>query len=43
MYEQWESAADVEAFRGSGPDANQAAAIVDAQVAQYEVTTSTSL
>lgn len=43
VYEQWESVADVEAFRGSGPDADQTAAIVDAQVAQHEVASSSPL
>jgi len=43
VYEQWESVTDVDAFRGSGPDADQATAIVAAQVAQYEVASSTPL
>jgi len=43
VYEQWESVADVEAFRGSGPDADQTAAIVAAHVVQYEVTASVNL
>lgn len=43
VYEQWESAADVEAFRGSGPSGEQAAAIKDAQVFQHEVASSVRL
>ena len=37
VFEQWESAADVEAFRGAGPDAGQQSAIVDAHVEQHEI------
>lgn len=37
VYEQWESVADVEAFRGSGPSSEQAATIDDAQVFQHEI------
>lgn len=43
VLERWASVADVEAFRGSGPDDDQAAAILDAQVMQYEVTGATGL
>lgn len=37
IYEQWQTAADVEAFRGSGPSSEQQAAIVDAAVFQHVV------
>ena len=37
IYERWESQAAVEAFRGSGPSSEQAAAIVAAMVAEYDV------
>ena len=43
VYEQWESAADVEAFRGSGPSSEQAVAILDAAVFQHEVASSQRL
>ena len=43
VYEQWDSVADVEAFRGSGPPSAQSAAIRDAQVFQHEVTSSRQL
>jgi quinol monooxygenase YgiN len=43
VFEQWESASAVEAFRGSGPSADQAAAIRRAAVAQHEVASSTAL
>ena len=43
VYERWESAAAVEAFRGSGPGGDQTSAIIAADVAQHEVTTTTSL
>ena len=43
VYEQWESVDAVEAFRRSGPSAEQAAAIRDAQVFQHEVASSTWL
>lgn len=43
VVERWDSVADVEAFRGSGPEGDQAAAILDAQVMQYGVTSETSL
>lgn len=35
VYERWESAADVERFRGAGPEPGQAARIRDAAVARY--------
>lgn len=37
VYEQWETVADVEAFRGSGPSEAQADAIRDAAVTQFEI------
>jgi quinol monooxygenase YgiN len=37
IYEQWESQSAVEAFRGSGPSFEQAAAILAASVAEYDV------
>jgi quinol monooxygenase YgiN len=43
VYEQWESVAAVEAFRGSGPDADQAAVIRSAAVDEHEVASSRRL
>jgi quinol monooxygenase YgiN len=43
VYEQWESAEDVEAFRGSGPSSDQTAAIRDAAVFQHDVASSMKL
>ena len=43
ILERWESAAAVEAFRGSGVDDEQGAAIVSASVAEYEVGATRSL
>jgi quinol monooxygenase YgiN len=43
VYEQWDSVAAVEAFRGSGPSSEQTAAIRDARVDQHEVATTTRL
>jgi quinol monooxygenase YgiN len=43
IYEQWESVAAVEAFRGSGPSSDQAAVIRDARVFQHEVAGTTKL
>lgn len=37
VYERWESDADVEQFRGSGPDPGQTAQIRDAQVRRYRI------
>jgi quinol monooxygenase YgiN len=37
IFERWESQAAVEAFRGSGPSDEQAAAILAASVAEYDV------
>ncbi|MFC7676166.1 putative quinol monooxygenase [Mycolicibacterium sp. GCM10028919] len=38
VFERWESRAAVEAFRGSGPSEDQNAALLDAAVAEYDVT-----
>lgn len=43
VFEQWESVADVEAFRGSGPSTEQNAQIIDAQVFQHELGSSLRL
>jgi quinol monooxygenase YgiN len=43
IFEQWESVADVEVFRGSGPSSEQAAAIRDAAVFQHEIASTTRL
>jgi hypothetical protein len=37
IFERWESQAAVEAFRGSGPSEEQAAAMLAASVAEYDV------
>lgn len=37
VLERWESQAAVEAFRGSGPSAEQSAALLGASVAEYDV------
>ena len=37
VFERWESQADVEAFRGSGPGEDQSAAMLAASVAEYDV------
>jgi quinol monooxygenase YgiN len=43
VFEQWESVADVEGFRGSGPSGEQTVAIRRAAVHQHEVASSTAL
>ena len=43
VFEQWESAAAVESFRGSGPDPGHQSAIVDAHVEQHEIASTVSL
>ena len=43
ILERWESQAAVEAFRGSGVDDEQGAAIASASVAEYEVGATRSL
>ncbi|MFC9999386.1 putative quinol monooxygenase [Nocardia sp. NPDC127526] len=37
IFERWETRAAVEAFRGSGPSAEQTAAIRSAAVAEYDI------
>lgn len=37
VYERWDSDAQLEKFRGSGPDAEQTAQIRDAQVRKYRI------
>lgn len=43
VFEQWDTVADVEAFRGSGPSSEQTAAIRDAAVFQHELASTTQL
>ena len=43
VFEHWESQADVEAFRGSGPSEEQGAAMLSASVAEYDVASVRSL
>lgn len=43
IFEQWESAEAVEAFRGAGQSDEQTAAILDAEVYQHVVGSSTQL
>ena len=43
VFEQWSTAADVEAFRGSGPPDDQTAAVLDAAVFQHDVASSERL
>jgi quinol monooxygenase YgiN len=43
VFEQWDSIAAVEAFRGSGPSDEQQSSIRDAQVFQHEVASSQRL
>lgn len=43
IFEQWDSAMSVEAFRGSGPSDDQQATITEANVLQHEIASSTSL
>jgi hypothetical protein len=37
VYERWESASAVAAFRGAGPGDQQSAAVVSGSVAEYDV------
>ncbi|MCO1654232.1 putative quinol monooxygenase [Pseudonocardia humida] len=37
VYERWDTEAELEAFRGSGPDAGTAARILDAEVSRYVI------
>ncbi|MEJ7583758.1 MAG: antibiotic biosynthesis monooxygenase family protein [Acidimicrobiales bacterium] len=43
VYERWETVADVEAFRGSGPSDEQGAAVRSAAVSQHEIASSQAL
>ena len=43
VFERWESQADVEAFRGSGPSEGQGAAMLSASVSEYDVASVRSL
>lgn len=43
IFEQWESQAAVEAFRGDGPSDDQAAAIQSAHVVEFDIAGSRSL
>ena len=43
IFEQWDSVESVEAFRGSGQSDEQTAAILDAEVHQHVVSSSTRL
>ena len=40
VYEQWESEAQLEAFRGSGPDDDLGSMIIRADVARHRIATS---
>ena len=43
VFEQWESAEFVDAFRGSGPSDDQQATITEANVMQHEIASSIAL
>jgi quinol monooxygenase YgiN len=43
IFEQWDSAESVDAFRGSGPSDEQQATITEANVVQHEIAGSSSL
>lgn len=43
IFERWQSQESVEAFRGSGPGGEQAAAMLAAAVAEYDVVAERSL
>ena len=43
VFEQWEGAEAVEAFRGSGPSDEQQSMIIGAQVEQHEIASTISL
>ena len=43
IFERWASQEAVEAFRGSGPDFEQAAAMLSASVAEYDIANERSL
>jgi quinol monooxygenase YgiN len=40
VYEQWESEAQLEAFRGEGPSAEMTVDILDADVARHQISSS---
>jgi quinol monooxygenase YgiN len=40
VYEQWETEAELEAFRGEGPDSDLGSDIVSADVSRHEVSSS---
>jgi quinol monooxygenase YgiN len=39
IYEEWESEADLAAFRGAGPDSDLSSLITDAKVAEHRIAT----
>jgi quinol monooxygenase YgiN len=43
IFEQWNSAQDVEAFRGSGPSDDQQSMILDAHVEQHKIASTIAL
>ena len=43
IFEKWDSAESVEAFRGSGPSGDQQATITEANVLQHEIASTLSL
>lgn len=43
VFEQWEDVESVEQFRGSGPNDDQQALVVEAQIHQHDVAATTSL
>jgi len=43
IFERWASQAAVEAFRGSGPSADQGAQMLSADVAEYDISATRSL
>jgi hypothetical protein len=40
VYEQWRSCAELEAFRGAGPDDDLSSMILSADVARHEIASS---
>ena len=43
VFERWESQADVETFRGSGPSDEQSTAMLSAAVSEYDITDARTL
>ncbi|HLS77292.1 MAG TPA: antibiotic biosynthesis monooxygenase family protein [Nocardia sp.] len=43
VFERWATREDVEAFRGSGPEQGQSAAMLDAAVAEFDIAAIRSL